>query len=130
MKAKNPKTLEFIKGQVMSLDHSEDFGVEVIVANGNAYTLTSFTELVGHDDSLPYQAELRINGCPLGICFNDGWGGMTEITAKSPILVKRLNDELEECKWGSMGMEMSLTLDFIADILAQTASLKKHGYIK
>lgn len=42
--------------------------------------MRKFREIDGHDDSLPYKAELWVGNKKIAECFNDGWGGDTIIT--------------------------------------------------
>lgn len=51
----------------------------IIKFRGNAFTLKDFRVNMGHDDSLPFQAVLCINGNEMAECYNDGWGGPTNI---------------------------------------------------
>lgn len=59
--------------------HSKEYG-HIIVRLGRTLKVefTEFAEVEGHDDSLPYNAQVWINDCPCGIAFNDGWGGESE----------------------------------------------------
>lgn len=46
---------------------------------GHEFTLKDCKEVYGHDDSLPYVANLYIDGKKVCSLFNDGWGGETTI---------------------------------------------------
>lgn len=41
--------------------------------------LKGFKTIAGHDDSLPYQASVIVNGIKVGTIHNDGWGGESRI---------------------------------------------------
>ena len=47
--------------------------------NGYNFSLRKFSEVKGHDDSLPYVATLYINNKKVCFLHNDGWGGETTI---------------------------------------------------
>jgi hypothetical protein len=51
----------------------------IIKFMGDVFTLKGFRINMGHDDSLPFQAVLCINGKETAECYNDGWGGPTNI---------------------------------------------------
>lgn len=53
--------------------------VNEIIA-GYELTLRNFKIVTGHDDSLPFNASLYINGQRVCKCFNDGWGGVADCT--------------------------------------------------
>ena len=47
---------------------------------GYKISLKNFKKVIGHDDSLPYVANVYVNGERVCTCYNDGWGGETNIT--------------------------------------------------
>lgn len=80
--------------------------------------MRNFREIEGHDDSLPYKAELFVNGKKIAECHNDGWGGDTMIT---PIDINLFNQVAEVvCSTnGLFGHEdWNYTIPSLADELA------------
>lgn len=58
-------------------------------------TLKKIKEQVGHDDSLPFAAELYINDVYVGITYNDGWGADAIVEGRtSKTLSKEKLDEI------------------------------------
>lgn len=97
-------------------------------ANGLRFTMMDYQEINGHDDSLPYNATLYLNGNPFCKCMNDGWGGVTLLT---PIVNR---DEFEEvksrlkdykCIYNYRGKKFvdDVTINSIADYLAYTCDI-------
>ena len=97
-------------------------------ANGLRFTMMDYQEINGHDDSLPYNATLYLNGKPFCKCMNDGWGGDTFLT---PIVSR---DEFEEvkfrledykCIYNYRGKKFvdDVTINSIADYLASTCNI-------
>lgn len=39
------------------------------------FELRGYKKVIGHDDSLPFNASLYINNKKVATCYNDGWGG-------------------------------------------------------
>ena len=70
----------------------------IIVKVGRSFKVEfgNFSEQVGHDDSLPYGAEVWINDCPCGTAFNDGWGGESVFNSNGHYdnLVEALGEEV------------------------------------
>ena len=64
----------------------------------NVFTLKNFRINMGYDDSLPFQAILCINGIEMAECYNDGWGGPTNIRPLigKRILLDAIDDELKD----------------------------------
>lgn len=128
------KSLKFDKKKPLSLDNNEEDMAEVIeVGKNNKFTMRDYHPQEGHDDSLPYVGILCNNGKPLCKCFNDGWGGQTEITplgVQEGAILKSLQNKIGEYKWTFRGTEFDLDIYFIADILAQTENLKLNKTIK
>lgn len=74
--------------------------------------LKAFKKIIGHDDTLPYIANLYINGKYVCQVMNDGWGGMSSIREMNN---KSLYDEFNS---------------FIKDIVAftyQDITIKYHS---
>lgn len=123
------KTFTFKKGVYNDLSSNPEARVTIIKCGKHKFTLKDFKEQIGHDDSLPYVAYLCVDKIPIARCFNDGWGGTTEL---SPITSQRaLFDEMEafvQTYHWSLGksFKFDVKLDFIADTLACThASMSK-----
>ena len=96
--------------------------------NGLRFTMMDYQEINGHDDSLPYDATLYLNGKPFCKCMNDGWGGDTLLT---PVVSR---DEFEEVKsrlkgyksvylWQDLKFVDDVTINSIADCLASTCDI-------
>lgn len=82
--------------------------------------MRKFTNVHGHDDSLPFTAELWVNHKPIAQCFNDGWGGECQITPnptnielynKVKAIVEKTNNYLDNAKW-------FYTIPNLADLMA------------
>jgi hypothetical protein len=97
-------------------------------ANGLRFTMMDYQEINGHDDSLPYNATLYLNGKPFCKCMNDGWGGDTLLT---PIVSR---NEFEEVKsrlkgyksvylWQDLKFVDNVTINSIANHLACTCDV-------
>lgn len=124
------KTFSFTK-RVKDLTHSPKFMANRIrVGNGVdslVFTMIDCHEVAGHDDTLPYEGTLVVNGTPMYHCFNDGWGGETEITLDRNYADynTRVENIIHQFKWKYGKCIFDLKLDFIADILAITACYTK-----
>lgn len=57
--------------------------------------IRSFKETAGHDDSMPYQAKIHVDGKECAVVYNDGWGGESNIQGTKTEAYKVLN-ELEQ----------------------------------
>lgn len=124
---KNLKIFKFKKITPTDLTDSPEFACDAIEVGRNRFTLKDFKLQEGHDDSIPYTAILYMNDKPVCKCFNDGWGGITELTAldaTSKALMASSVITVGKCKWSYRGTEFDLTLDFIADTLACGAANK------
>ena len=117
--------LKFLKNKNNIID-IDGIIYDVVQCDKNKFTIRDFKLQEGHDDSLPYTAILCNNGKPLCSCFNDGNGGTTTITpldAMSKAIMTSISLKFKEsfsfktkdCK---DDVEIPVTLDFIADILA------------
>lgn len=131
------KTFSFTKKPRDLSKHPEALCNRIRVGVGDnslVFTLKQFKEIKGgHDDSLPYTATLLVNNEPMYECFNDGWGGETQLTLINKRLFKRhqkIEEYISQFKWkfglpSRPVLTMDLTLHFIADILAETESYKE-----
>jgi len=118
------KIFKFPKTRVIDLTETPERFCNVIECGRDRFTLKDFKLQDGHDDSIPYSATLCVNGKPLCKCVNDGWGGVTELTAidiAATASMASLNINLPKFRWSYRGTEFGVTLDFIADVLASTA---------
>lgn len=120
------KKLVFKKGIAVDLTHDNEIYVS-IKCGKNTFTLKNYTKQYGHDDSLPYHAILCVNHKELCECLNDGWGGTTSLHGVNKEMITQLNilrDTIGEYKWsyvyGATTQEYPLTMDFIADMLAES----------
>ena len=112
------KKLQFIKSQTLDLTNNSVQTCNVIQCGDMLFTMKSFKLQHGHNDSLPYYAILCCNKNPICECLNDGWGGITLLTP----LDKSFDDiqkGLDDYSWSFKEMKFKLTLEFIADILAE-----------
>ena len=97
--------------------------VNEVVCGDYKFTIKDFMIIPGHDDSLPYYAVLYLNGKPFCRCLNDGWGGETNL---EPIKghtydeLKSINEEIKDYKWAFKNHIFDYSLNFIADILADS----------
>lgn len=93
---------------------------EYIFGN-HVFSVENCKEITGHNDSVPYVAILYHNGQPLADCYNDGWGGPTQMT---PMVSKEefnhLNDYVSQFQWcmANDNYHMKFSLEMIADELA------------
>jgi hypothetical protein len=119
------KVFKFIQNEHIDLTHTPEFGCNVIQCGRDKYTISNFKAVEGHDDSLPYNAVLCLNDKPICKCSNTGWGEQTEIkpiSIQSEAIIASARMKLSKYGWSFRGGEFDLTLDFIADTLALSAS--------
>ena len=96
--------------------------------NGLRFTMMDYQEINGHDDSLPYNATLYLNGKPFCKCMNDGWGGDTLLT---PIVDRNefedVKSRLKDYKCVYLFQDKkfvdNVTINSIADYLAITCDV-------
>lgn len=127
------KVLKFDKKKPIDLNDCPEAGCEVIEVGKNKFTMRDYRPQEGHDDSLPYVGILCCNGKPLCKCFNDGWGGETEMTpvgVAEGAIMRSIANKISDFKWVYKSMVFDLKLDFIADVLAQTENHKLKNTIK
>ena len=112
--------VRFEKNKPLNLDNDDLY--ESFVCDNMKFTLRRYLPVNGHDDTLPYQADLYLNGKGLCHCFNDGWGGETLLTPMGRATmdkIKSIDEQLKEnYSWVSADWTFKLTLDFIADSIA------------
>lgn len=97
--------------------------------------LRNYRRNMGHDDSLPYQATLYINGKKVAEVTNDGWGGISNIRTLSDSGTKLYNEFYKFIKGHGKeypageplhGIQLYYdTTDFICDALAFNADTQK-----
>lgn len=51
------------------------------MVGGHKVEIRSYKEVAGHDDSVPYQAKVFVDGKEVAVAYNDGWGGQTNVSA-------------------------------------------------
>ncbi len=113
------KILKFVKTKPTDISNNELFNV--IECGKDRYTLKECRLIEGHDDTLPYTAKLCLNGKPVCSCFNDGWGGVTEIKPldiRSKAILSSMCLKVGQYKLSCNGTEFPLDVEFIADTLA------------
>lgn len=104
--------------------------LSVLSVGGHTFRLKNCIEVNGHDDSLPYTATLYIGNKKVCNLFNDGWGGITEITKIfNKDLLNKAQDDIKGVAWVTYPWEreMSLmaklkfqTITEITDYIAET----------
>ena len=109
----------------------ETLAPTTLTYGNNVFSIKGFKEIAGHDDSLPYQAKIYMNGKCIGTASNDGWGGPTNIYTSNANELERLgqaekflceNNFTENTYYGPLKVD---SVEFIADILADNANLAK-----
>lgn len=85
--------------------------------------LRNIKEQVGHDDSIPYSADVYFNNEPLGTIYNDGWGGQSifKIHPKSLEIIKENVDEIVT-KYSTRYGRVILTYDNLEEVCDEIAS--------
>lgn len=110
----------FEKGTPKDLGNNDLY--ESIICDNMTFTMRRYLPVNGHDDTLPYQADLYLNGKGFCHCFNDGWGGETQLTPMGRTTsekIKEVNQRLKDnYSWKFKNMTFKVTLDFIADTIA------------
>ena len=59
---------------------------------GTTIELRNVKEVYGHDDSIPFNADIYVQGVYAGYAYNDGWGGDSVIRADN----EKSRNELQE----------------------------------
>lgn len=85
-------------------------------------------EVMGHDDSQPYNAELWANKKHIANCFNDGWGGETQIDIVDAKMFKEVADVVCASKGAFGEPDWKYDMPTLADELV--ALVFKEKYIK
>ena len=70
------------------------FPIHYKTEDGIEISVRSVNQVMGHDDSIPYNARLCVNGETVGNIWNDGWGGMSQIDIKALCVDKFRKAEL------------------------------------
>lgn len=97
---------------------------------GKTFSLINFRETMGHDDSLPYEGTLCIDGKPFADCWNDGWGGLTNFS----IIDKELYQEALDAVDGETeyvkeyNYTLHIDLYYVADSLAYNEYIKNFSH--
>lgn len=91
----------------------------------HTFELRNCKEVMGHDDTLPFNADIYLNGKRIGSAWNTGWGGDSEyrlgndITESDKTALKEVEDtiagiqllkEFNDTKW-----RLHDLLDFMAE---------------
>lgn len=89
--------------------------MQTMIFGKHKFTLIDFEEIDGHDDSLPYNASIKMDDIVIAKGMNDGWGGDTQIT----VLNKELYDKAEKLlKKHKDEYGFTYSLSYLMDILA------------
>lgn len=92
-------------------------------------------EVYGHDDSLPFNAEIFINKDgvteQVATAWNDGWGGETNIDALADKqeVVKSLEEKMRTYKYQFIGHEFEASLPMVVELLANAAVFRSYSCI-
>ena len=91
--------------------------------------LRNVVETYGHDDSIPYNADIYVflNGSKravyAGYAYNDGWGGMSTIRCENqdvqPILQKFADDLRKNKSVTSEYGYLDASFDFLIDLMVE-----------
>ena len=107
-------------------------------------------ENYGHDDSLPYQADIYIHdadNCPegdtsfkrVGTIYNDGWGGDSDISAiAAPKAAENIQTLMHECRkhqlfWNGKAYgtyKLEDVCDFMASLFIDNPKLASKGTLE
>ena len=115
------KTFAFTK-KPKDLSNNPEVGANIIKVGKLKFTMKDFKRVDGHDDTLSYSAILCVDKKPLARCYNDGYGGQTEINYISDD-INEVEKIIAGYQWKYGKMKFDLCLEFIADILAQTCDM-------
>ena len=98
--------------------------------NGLKFTMKNFKRIYGHDDSMPYMADLYLGKEHVAQCHNDGWGGDTHIYWVNTFDAERRAEVLQEVRKHKWCFKMpnekkmyhiTLNMSFVADLLSYQA---------
>ena len=92
-------------------------------------SLKNVEQRYGHDDSLPFQGDLYLNNVMIATCWNDGWGGETNIDAVNGSAAGTINiidDYLRtnykmHFKYDGKDHDFPVGLDYVIDVMANDA---------
>lgn len=89
----------------------KQFGIYVI-------EMRKFKKIIGHDDTLPFVAELWANGKHIANCHNDGWGGDTATIPTNIELFNEVAKVVCSTKGAFNEADWNYTMPILADELA------------
>lgn len=128
------------KPTTLSTELVDKFFPTSTMVGGHNVELRSFIETVGHDDSLPYQAKVFVDGKEVAVAYNDGWGGETNVRVTKekayPLMnevEKYIRENKEQFPLGEYGghklyhTNLSSVCDSLADNCAIRKDIKKHA---
>ena len=87
--------------------------------------MRKFKETMGHDDSLPFNAELWVGNTHIANCYNDGWGGETVVAPVNCELFDKVAKEVCATKGALCKEEWSYTMPILADELSWQCEVAK-----
>lgn len=123
------KTFTFTK-KTKDVRDTDIMGVTRIKCDKMVFTMRMFQDCIGHDDSLPYFAILYVDNVPTYECFNDGWGGETDIKVLDHAKDEQVAKAIEGKKFyfdGYKKVTIDLKVWHIADFLADTCYCQLHS---
>lgn len=102
--------------------------------------LKNCKEVMGHDDSLPFNADIHLNGKHIGSAWNTGWGGDAEYRLSHDITeadktalkeVKQCLNRIQSLKcFSDSRWRLELLFDFMAEkaiyTTSRTCTVKPH----
>lgn len=80
--------------------------------------MRKFSKISGNDKSLPFHAELWVNGTHIANCHNNGWGETTEIIPVYPPLFEEVAKVVCAAKGALCKKELYYTMPILADELS------------
>lgn len=94
------------------------FNPKEIVVGGHTFSLKNCKETIGHDDSLPYFAQLYIDNKKVASIHNDGWGGDTDIKEMYDAdLYNKVENEVKDLSYSELDAPWDLGKSTIFDDL-------------
>lgn len=89
--------------------------------------LKNCKEVMGHDDSLPFNADIHLNGKHIGSAWNTGWGSDAEyrlnhdLTDTDKTALKEVKDSLKKIQLLKDYTDTKWTLEHLFDFMAEKA---------
>lgn len=121
------KVLKFKQNGTIDLTENKSFDCNVVECGRNRFTLHQL-EFNGYENGiLYYSAVLYVNNQPFFTCIKNS-AGVTKIVAnnnRTDLFRKSVEVQLKKYKWSLMGHEYTLTLEFIADNIANSCFKNK-----